>query len=654
MSMFGGGFGGPGAGPGSAPMGGLAGGPRAMGPNVKANEGLPFAGVPPELIAGVQRLEASEPRHPDPRVAFHHRAPRTKKKLGMFDLLAGHGGSFAAVVALVIGETVLLQSGPLLVQVGIDHGVAAGNERILVIAAVSFVLTVLAGWVVTGARVRQSGRLAADTVRDLRVRVFTHLQRLSMDYYTSEKAGVTLTRMTSDVESLHQLFNEGLAQFAVQGLTMVIVTVVLFTYDASLAAITLLLVVPFLALLSIWFRRQSDVGFGRQRDTIAAMFGDLSESLNGTRIVTAFNRQDRNIVNHRSFSGRYRDASDFTGHIAAVYGPATSVVGMVGMAALLLIGGQRVLAGGLSIGVLTAFVLYLNAFFAPVQQLVQLYTNYQQGRAAVVKLGDLLALPPTVAEKEQAAQLPPIQGAIRFDSVFFGYQKSRPVLEKVTLDIAPGETVACVGPTGAGKSTLAKLVIRLHDPDAGRILVDGVDLRDVSLSSLRRQIGVVPQEPFMFAGTLRDNIGFARPDATDDELWTAVDAVGLRELVERTPLGLDAPLHERGQSVSSGQRQLLALARAFLAQPRIVVLDEATSNLDLQSELMVERALDRLLDGRTALLIAHRLSTAMRADRVIVVDGGRIAETGTHAELLAAQGKYATMFETWSHTTASP
>jgi ATP-binding cassette, subfamily B, bacterial len=324
------------------------------------------------------------------------------------------------------------------------------------------------------------------------------------------------------------------------------------------------------------------------------------------------------------------------------------VVGMVGMALLLLIGGRRVLAGELSIGVLTAFVLYLNAFFAPVQQLVQLYTNYQQGRSAVIKLRDLLALEPSVRELERATDLPPIQGSIRFDRVSFGYQINRPVLEEVTLHIAPGETVACVGPTGAGKSTLAKLVIRLHDPDAGRILIDGFDLRDVTLASLRRQIGVVPQEPFMFAGTLRDNIGFARPDATDDELWAAIDAVGLRGLVERTPLGLDAPLHERGQSVSSGQRQLLALARAFLAQPRVVVLDEATSNLDLQSELMVERALDRLLEGRTALLIAHRLSTAMRADRIIVVDGGRVAETGTHAELLAAQGKYAAMFETWS------
>jgi ATP-binding cassette subfamily B protein len=365
-------------------------------------------------------------------------------------------------------------------------------------------------------------------------------------------------------------------------------------------------------------------------------------------VVTAYHRQDRNVAAHRQVVGRYRDANNFTGHISAVYGPGTSVIGLVGMAVLLLIGGRMVLRGELSVGELTAFVLYLNAFFAPVQQLVQLYTSYQQGRAAVVKLRALLATPPSVAEKPGAVTLPPALGEIVFEEVDFGYVPGRPVLRGVDMRIAPGETVACVGPTGAGKSTIAKLVNRFYDPDAGRILIDGHDLRDVTLGSLRRQIGVVPQEPFLFAGSIRENVAFARPDATEAEIWAAVDAVGLRDLVERTPEGLDAQLHERGQSVSSGQRQLLALARAFLAEPRVVVLDEATSNLDLQSELRVERALDRLLEGRTALLIAHRLSTAMRADRIVVVDEHGIVETGSHAELLALDGRYAEMHATWA------
>jgi ATP-binding cassette subfamily B protein len=511
---------------------------------------------------------------------------------------------------------------------------------------------VLATGVATTIRMRQSGRLAASATRDLRIRIFAHLQRMSLDYYTSEKAGVTMTRMTSDVESLQSLLADGFAQFGIQALTMVVVTGVLFHYNAGLAVITLLLVVPPLLLASLWFRRAADHGYNRQRDAIAAMFADLSESLNGVRVVTAHNRQDRNVVAHREVVGGYRDANDFTGRINAIYGPGTSVIGLLGMAALLLIGGRMVLRGTLTIGELTAFVLYLNAFFAPVQQLVQLYTQYQQGRAAVGKINSLLGARPSVVQQPQAADLPPVRGEILFDGVTFGYLPDRPVLTDVDLRIRPGETVACVGPTGAGKSTLAKLVTRLYDPTAGSIRIDGHDLREVTLASLRRQIGVVPQEPFLFAGTLRDNIAFARPEATDAQVWAAVDAVGLRDLVERSPEGLLTPLHERGQSVSSGERQLLALARAFLAEPRVVVLDEATSSLDLRSELRVEAALDRLLDGRTAILVAHRLSTAMRADRIIVVDDHGIVESGSHDDLVAARGRYAAMFETWAaHST---
>ncbi|GHJ44240.1 hypothetical protein Cs7R123_15820 [Catellatospora sp. TT07R-123] len=639
--MFGGGFGGPGAG-GGGPMGGLGG----LAGGGKGAQGLPFGGIPSELLAGVRKLEAGEPEHPVPADRFAHRGGGVP--LTMLSLLTRHRGLLVLACLAVLGETVLLQAGPLLVQVGIDHGIAARNLPVLLWASGAFVAAVVAGWWVSGARMRQTGRLAAEATRELRVRVFAHLQRLSMDYYTEEKAGVILTRMTSDVESLQQLFQEGLAQFAVQALTMVVVTAVLFAYHAELAAITLLLVVPALVAASLWFRRASDVGYARQRDTIAAMFTDLAENLHGVRVVTAHHRQDRNTRAHRTVVGRYRDANDFTGHINAIYGPGTSVIGLVGMALLLLIGGRMVLRGELSIGELTAFVLYLNAFFAPVQQLVQLYTNYQQGRAAVLKLRALLAQEPSVPERAQPRTLPPVGGGIVFEGVTFGYDPARPVLRGVDLRIAPGETIACVGPTGAGKSTLAKLVTRLHDPDAGRVLIDGHDLREVSLLSLRRQIGVVPQEPFMFAGSIRDNVAFARPEATDAEIWAAVDAVGLRELVERTEAGLDAPLHERGQSVSSGQRQLLALARAFLAQPRVVVLDEATSNLDLQSELRVEQALDRLLEGRTALLIAHRLSTAMRADRIVVLDSSGVVEVGSHTELLAAQGRYAEMYATWS------
>lgn len=638
--MFGGGFGGFNSGSGQP----------AVGAAGKPGNGLPFSGIPADLVAGVARLEAHEPEHGDPHVAFDPRGD-VGGRVSLSRLLARRPGLLAAAGLAILVETLLLQAGPYLVQVGIDRGIARHDLRVLVVATVAFAAAVLLTGVATAVRMRQTGRLAASATRDLRVRIFAHLQRMSLDYYTREKAGVTMTRMTSDVESLQSLLQDGFAQFLIQALTMVVVTAVLFHYNAELAIVTLVLLVPPLTIASLWFRHAADRGYNRQRDTIAAMFADLSESLNGVRVVTAHNRQDRNVVNHREVVGAYRDANDWTGRINAIYGPGTSAIGLVAMAVMLLIGGRMALRGTLTVGELTAFVLYINAFFQPVQQLVQLYTQYQQARAAVGKIGGLLGTRPSVVLADGAVDLPPVRGEIVFDDLTFGYLPDRPVLSHVALRIAPGETVACVGPTGAGKSTLAKLVTRFYDPTSGRILIDGHDLRDVTLASLRTQIGVVPQEPFLFAGTLRDNIAFARPSATDAQVWAAVDAVGLRDLVERTPEGLDTPLHERGQSVSSGERQLLALARAFLAEPRVVVLDEATSSLDLHSELRVEAALDRLLDGRTAILVAHRLSTAMRADRIIVVDDGGIVESGSHADLIAADGRYAAMFATWAaHT----
>ncbi|HEX9889542.1 MAG TPA: ABC transporter ATP-binding protein, partial [Nitriliruptorales bacterium] len=310
-------------------------------------------------------------------------------------------------------------------------------------------------------------------------------------------------------------------------------------------------------------------------------------------------------------------------------------------------GGRMVLGGELTLGELTAFVLYLSAFFAPIQQLINLYNTYQSGRAAVAKLADLLATQPSVAESADAYRLPAVGGAITLDGVTFGYHPDRPVLADVDLRIMAGETVALVGPTGAGKSTLAKLITRAYDPQRGRVRIDGHDVRDVTIDSLRQQIGVVPQEPFLFSGTIRDNLLVGRPDATDEELLDTCRLIGLSYLLEQLPAGLDTEASERGVTLSSGERQLVALARAMLPRPRVVILDEATSNLDLQSEAAVEHALDVLLEGRTAVIIAHRLSTALRADRVVVVADGRIEEVGNHADLVDAGGRYAGMFATW-------
>jgi ATP-binding cassette, subfamily B, bacterial len=422
---------------------------------------------------------------------------------------------------------------------------------------------------------------------------------------------------------------------------------VLIWLNPPLAAVTLLVVVPVMVAATLWYRAASDPRFDDVRDRIADVMAHLQESLSGVRIVTAHNRQRRNVAEHRSIALGYRRANDGTAVVGGAYGGITEVVGLGGQVVILVVGGRWVLDGSLEIGELVAFILYLSAFFAPIQQMVQLFNTYQQGQASIRKLRDLFEETPTVAQRADAPDLPALDGEVRLDHVTFEYDPGRPVLHDVDLTIAAGETFAFVGETGAGKSTIAKLVNRLYDPTAGAVRLDDVDIRDVTLESVRRQVGTVPQEAFLFGGSIRENVSFARPDASEAEVLEACRLVGLGDLLDRLPDGIDTPVHERGVSVSSGERQLLALARAFLARPRILVLDEATSNLDLKSEAKIEDALDVLLEGRTAILIAHRLATAMRADRIAVIHDGRVVELGSHADLVAQGGRYATMVATW-------
>ena len=611
--------------------------------------GLPFGGIPTELQAGVDKLLAEEPPSDKPDLKFSQRASAAeKRRLSLWGLLSQYPGRLTIAIGLIVLVSFCQQAGPKFTEVAVNHGMAVKNFTIVGIMAVAYLITTVTTAYAQRMLVSTSGRLAAWAMNDLRVKVFTQLQRLSMDYFTDEKAGVVMTRMTSDIENLQQLMQDGLSQFAIQFLTMIVIAVVLFTMNVKLALITIVVITPTLTAMSLWFRKASTVGYDRVRDGIANVLADLSESLHGVRVVVAHNRQRHNVVAHRNVVGEYRDANNYTAHVNAMYGPSTQLLGMLGQALLLAIGGNMVRHHTLTIGALIAFFLYLNRFFQPIQLLVQQYNLYQQGQSSIYKLRTLLEAEPSVNEAADAEALPQITGEITFDDVSFGYNPAVPVIEDVSLRIVPGETVAFVGPTGAGKSTMAKLVTRFYDPTSGRVLIDGHDLRKVTLRSLREQLGVVPQEPFLFAGSIRDNIAFSRPEATDADVDLAVQTVGLTELIERLPEGLDTFVHERGQSLASGERQLIALARAFLAQPRVLVLDEATSNLDLQSETKVESALDRLLEGRTAILIAHRLTTAMKADRIVVINEGRVVESGSHDELVAAQGQYAGMYETWS------
>jgi ATP-binding cassette subfamily B protein len=636
---------------GGPPPGSPFGGPGATATSAAA--GLPFAGVPSELKASADEVLAREPDHAGADIAFDPTA-REQHRFNLRSLFGPRRWQVTIALVLLIAETVAMLAGPALTQKGIDDGVRAGNKGMLV-AVVGVYLGVVASHVlINRARIRWTASLGESLMYEVRVRVFSHFQRLSLEWYTKEKAGVLLSRMTSDVDALTQLVTEGFTSLLVQGLTLVVVTAILLSYDVTLALILLVLVFPPLLAMTLWFRTASERGYNQVRDRIADLLADLSEGLSGIRVIAATNRRRKNLVTHREVVGRYRDANLYTARIGAIYTPSTEAVGVIAQAIVLLVGGKLVLDGKMELGELAAFVLYVTVFFAPIQQLVQLYNTYQQGTAALRKLADVLDTEPTVAQRPDAVDLPPITGRIELKDLTFGYDADTPVLTGVDLTIEAGETFALVGRTGAGKSTIAKLITRFYDPQQGEVAIDGHDLTTVTLRSLRSQLGVVPQEPFLFGGTFGDNLRFAAPNATDAELRKAVDLVGLTDLLGRMPDGLDSLVHERGTSMAAGERQLLALARAFLARPRVIVLDEATSSLDLSSETKIEAALDVLLDGRTAIIIAHRLATAMRADRIAVIEGGGIAELGTHDELISLNGLYAAMYSTWASHSEGP
>jgi ATP-binding cassette subfamily B protein len=554
--------------------------------------------------------------------------------------------ALAVGVALVAVDALAGLAGPALVRDGVARGVARHSTAGLTAATVAFAVVVLVDWWALWAGARWTGRLSERLLYGLRVKVFAHLSRLGVDFYERELGGRILTRMTSDIEALSQLFQQGIVNLVASGLTAVGVAVVLFVLDWRLALAALAVLPPLIG-LTVWFRRASDRAYLRIRDKVALVMASLQESLSGARVVAAFAREDRNLEEFRATSDEHLDARLEGNRLSATYFPTVEFLGQVATALVVAYGATLIRAGSLSAADLIAFILYLNLFFAPVQQLSQVFDTYQQARAAAVKLADLLATP--VSTPDAPGALPPenLRGRLGLEDVRFRYGADGGqgwALDGVDLAIGPGETVALVGRTGAGKSTVVKLLARFYDPTAGRVTADGTDLRQLSLPAYRRRLGLVPQEAHLFSGTVRDNIAYGRPDATDAEIAEAARAVGAEEFIAGLPAGYDTPILERGRSLSSGQRQLLALARARLVDPAVLLLDEATSNLDLVSEARVAAAMGALSRGRTTIIVAHRLATAARADRIVVLAGGRVVEEGSHTALLALGGVYAAMW----------
>ena len=431
-----------------------------------AQAGLPYADVPEELRDRITDVLRHEPDHPDPEVAFSH-SDWDRRPFGLRTFLIPHTGGLLVALILVVIETGLLHVGPLLTQMGIDQGVLAGDTGILLAIALAYLCAVALSTCASFLRTRFTGRLGERLVCELRIRVFSHYQRQSLDFFTGEKSGVLMTRMTSDIEALTVLLQEGLVNFVVQGMTLLVITTYLLVLHPGLALVCLLTIIPINVVLTLWFRRVSHVGYLRVRDRIADVLSNLAESLAGIRVITAFGRRDHDVARHQQIIDAHLNANLYTGRAQALFGPGTESIGIIAQAVVLLVGGRMALRGEVTIGELAAFLLFLTSFFAPVQTLVQLYNQYQQGSAAVLKLRELLSTEPTVMERPDAADLPPIEGRIRFDSVTFGYDADHLVLRDVDLELEPGEVLAVVGPTGAGKSTIAKLVTRFHDPTFG-------------------------------------------------------------------------------------------------------------------------------------------------------------------------------------------
>ena len=575
---------------------------------------------------------------------------RRRSRRLLWSLVRPYRGRLLAAVALILvrsGGTLLI---PYLVGQAIDRGVRAGSVLVLEEYAVMIALAAAAAAVGGWGFLRVSGSIGQSVLYDLRLRVYRHIQDLSISFYERYTSGRIIARLTNDIDTLTDLLATGLTSVATSSVSIVAISGILLALDLRLGLVTLL-AFPVILVLTQWFRHNSSRAYRAVRQAIALVIVHYTESLSGIRAVQSYGREPRNQEIFEDLNGRYRDANAWSVRLTSTYGPGIAFLGRLTTIAVVVVGGLLVMAGSATLGVLTAFILYVRQFFEPMQDLSQFYTLFQAAAAAMEKLSGVLEETSAVPEAGRPTTLGEAAGAVTFDHVTFAYRDT-PVLHEVTFAIPAGQTLALVGETGAGKSTIARLVARFYDPSDGSVRLDGEDLRQLSTRDLRRAVVMVTQESFLFSGTVADNIGFGRPWATRHEIEEAARAVGADEFIAALPEGYDTEVRRRGVRLSSGQRQLVSFARAFLADPRVLILDEATSSLDLPTERLVQRALRTLLADRTAIIIAHRLSTVEIADRVLVIEAGRIVEDGPPEVLVGSGGRYGSLHQAWLESLA--
>jgi ATP-binding cassette subfamily B protein len=559
--------------------------------------------------------------------------------------------TFFSVFSLLAATATALAP-PFLAKYALDDAINDTTGQKLVLVVAIFVAAGLANWGMNYVETYMTGWVGERILADLRKQLFGHLQKLSLGFYERNRAGVLISRMTNDVEAIDQLVTDGVTVLAQSTLTLGGTAVLLFVLDWQLALATLA-VIPLMSVATVLFRVRSARAYAAVRERLGLVTATLAEDIAGMRMVQAFVREQRATENFRAVAGRYRDANMQTVVLNALYFPFVSFLATLALAVVLGYGGHLYFAGAISLGTLFAFMLYVNNFFDPVQQLSQLYNTFLSAAAALDKIIGLLDEPPDVVDRPGARPLGRIEGEVRFEDVHFAYglrggELGEEVLHGIDLDVPAGTTVALVGHTGAGKSTIAKLLARFYEPTSGRIAIDGRDLNEVTQESLRHQLGIVPQEGFLFAGTVAENIAFGRPEARPEDIVCAAQTVGAHEFILRLEDGYETQLGERGSRLSLGQRQLVAFARALLADPRILILDEATSSVDIGTERTIERALRTLLADRTSFVIAHRLSTIRDADLIVVLEHGQVIEQGSHDELLARRGLYTSLYGDWA------